>query len=310
MKRRVGIIGLGKVGKSCAEAIAATKDLAAAGIVRRRQSLNQPLPQTLRGVSVVTHASELGSVDTALICLPAPLVLEAAKDLLQHRIPIVEAATVPSAGYRSYRREIDQVAVRHNVAAVVGAGWEPGMLSLFRGVFAMLCPKGHTEIRDRPGVSLHHTIAARSVSGVKNALCAEFRAGSGKIQRYVYVELEHGADLPGIQQMIQSDPLFLDEETLVLPVDNIAELEDEGHGVVLERWGTSAGKAHQHFLLEGRFDRVAVTAQIMVAAARALPTLAPGRIHWRTFAYQRFRLSLTDPFDKGQRDACLEADAD
>jgi len=276
MKRRLAIIGLGRVGKACAEAIAACEDLAAAGIVRRPESLGLPLPQALLGVPVAPHASELGGLDAALICLPRPLVLEAATDLLQHRIPIVEAATVPSAGYRSYQRQIDQVALRHKVAAVVGAGWEPGMLSLFRGLFATLCPKGHTATRDRPGVSLHHTLAARQVSGVKDALCAELRAGSGEIQRYVYLELEHGAALPRVQQMIENDPLFLDEETLVLPVDSIAALEDEGHGVVLERWGTSAAKAHQRFLLEGRFDRVAVTAQVMVAAARALPTLAPG----------------------------------
>ena len=276
MKRRVAIVGLGRLGKACGEAIAATEDLAHAGIVRRPGSLGLPLPQVLRSVPVAPHASELGSLDAVLISLPTPLVLEAATDLLQHCIPIVECATMPSAGYRSYRRQIHEVAVRHKVAAVVGAGWEPGMLSLFRGLFATLCPKGHTETRDRPGVSLHHTLTARSVSGVKDALCAELRAGSGNIQRYVYVELEYGADLLGIQQTIQNDPLFLDEETLVLPVESIAMLEDEGHGVVLERWGTSAGKAHQRFLLEGRFDRVAVTAQMMVAAARALPTLVAG----------------------------------
>jgi len=130
--------------------------------------------------------------------------------------------------------------------------------------------------RDRPGVSLHHTLAARSVSGVRDALCTQLRAGSEKLQRYVYVELEDGADLPPIEQLIQNNPLFMDGETLVLPVDSVAAREDEGHGVVLERLGTSAGKAHQRFLLEGRFDFVAVTAQVMIAAARALPTLAPG----------------------------------
>ena len=90
------------------------------------------------------------------------------------------------------------------------------------------------------------------------------------------MELARGADLPHVTQVIQTDPLFMDQETLVLPVDSVAALEDEGHGVVLERLGTSSGKAHQRFLLEGRFDFVAVTAQVMIAAARALPTLAPG----------------------------------
>jgi diaminopimelate dehydrogenase len=263
MKRRVAIMGLGRVGNACAEAIAASEDLMSAGIVRRPESLSLPLPHSLRGVPVAAHASEFPGLDLALLCLPPPLVLEAAKNL-------------PDADYRSYRHEIHQIALRHNVAAVVGAGWEPGMISLFRDLFAMLCPKGHTETRDRPGISLHHTLAARSVSGVKDALCAEYRVGSSKTQRYVYVELEDGADLPNIQETIRNDPLFLDQETLVLPVESVAMLEDEGHGLVLERWGTSAGKAHQRFLLEGRFDRVAVTAEIMVAAARALPRLHPG----------------------------------
>jgi len=276
LRTLLAIIGFGRLGKACVEAIAATEDLAVAGIVRRPESLNQPLPETLRGVAVAPHASELGSFDAALICLPTAVALEAATDLLQHRIPIVEAATVPSAAYQSYKRELDRGALRHKVAAVVGAGWEPGMLSVFRGFFAVLCPKGHSDMRDRPGVSLHHTLAARSVSGVRDALCTELPAGSGKIERYVYVELECGGDLPRVTQVIQTDPLFMDEETLVLPGDSVAALEDEGHGVVLERLGISAGKAHQRFLLEGRFDFVAVTAQVMIAAARAFPTLAPG----------------------------------
>ena len=119
MKRRLAVIGLGRLGKASGEAIAATEDLAVAGIVRRPESLNQPLPAVLRGARVALHASELGSFDTALICLPTALALEAATDLLQHRIPVVEAAAVPSATYHSYKRELDRVALRHKVAAVI-----------------------------------------------------------------------------------------------------------------------------------------------------------------------------------------------
>jgi diaminopimelate dehydrogenase len=225
---KLAVIGFGRLGRACGEAIAASEDLAVAGLVRRPESLNRPLPEALRDAAVVPHASELGSFDAAPICLPTAVALEAATDLLQHRIPIVEAATVPSAAYQSYKRELDRAALRHKVAAVVGAGWAPGMLSVFRGLFAVLCPRGHSETRDRPGVSLHHTLAARSVSGVRDALCTQLRAGSEKVQRYVYVELQHGADLPPIEQLIQNDPLFMDWETLVLPVDSVATLEDEG----------------------------------------------------------------------------------
>lgn len=276
MRRRLAIVGLGRVGRACGEAIAATEDLAVAGVVRRPQSLGQPLPAALRGIPVALHASELGSFDAALLCLPAVLVREASVDLLQHRVPIVEAAILPPAVYPSHVEAIGRAAARHGIAAIVGAGWNPGALSLFRGLFAVLCPQGHSEVRDRPGVSLHHTLAARAVSGVKDALCAELHTAAGAMQRYVYVELEPGADLPRVTQAIEADPLFLDEETLVLPVDSLAALEDEGHGVVLERWGTSAAKPHQRFLLEGRFDFASITAEMMVAAARALPGLPAG----------------------------------
>jgi diaminopimelate dehydrogenase len=279
MRRRLAIIGLGRVGRACGEAINASEDLAVAGLVRRPESLGRPLPATLREVPVAPHASELGSFDAALICLPAALVREAAVGLLQHRIAIVEAAVLSPASYASHADEIGRVALRHKVPAVIGAGWNPGALSLLRVLFAVLCPQGHDEVRDRPGVSLHHTLAARSVSGVKDALCTELRTGAGAMQRYVYLELEPGADLPRVTQAIQADPLYFDLETLVLPVDSVAALEDEGHGVVLERWGTSGGKAHQRFLLEGRFDFPSITAQVMVAAARALPALAPGAHH-------------------------------
>lgn len=52
MKRPLAIIGFGRLGKACGEAIAASEDLAVAGLVRRPESLNRPLPERLRGVAV------------------------------------------------------------------------------------------------------------------------------------------------------------------------------------------------------------------------------------------------------------------
>ena len=276
MKRRqLVIVGLGRVGLACGKAITATEDLAVAGIVRRAASLSDPLPSTLQGSRVVSDASEIDSIDAALICLPPRLVFEAATDLLQHKIPIIEAAVLPEHDRRELEEAIDRVAEHHRTSAVTGAGWNPGMRSIFCGFFAAMTPKGHTEIRDRPGISLHHTLAARALPGIKDALCTELRAERGGTQRYVYVELRPGANAETITHAVRGDPLFTDEETVVIPVDNLEELEQEGHGVVLERLGLAAGDAHQRFLLEGRFDLPSVTAQIMVAAARALPTLAP-----------------------------------
>ncbi len=275
-RRRVAIVGLGRLGQACAHAILESDDLALAGCVRRAETVLNPLPTQLAGIPAVSHPSELGAVDAVLICLPTELVGELATELLRHHTPIIEAATLDGIARQEHWRAIDRMALRRGVPAVVGAGWEPGVRPLFEGLFATLCPKGGTRTHDRPGVSLHHTLAARAIPGVRDALCAEFRGANGALQRYVYVELTPGADLEPAAHAIRSDPLFLDEETLVLPVDSVATLEEEGHGLVMERWGRAGGKDHQRFLLEGRLDRAAIAGQVMASAARALAALSPG----------------------------------
>jgi diaminopimelate dehydrogenase len=274
-RRPLAIIGLGRVGLACARAILATEDLAVGGVVRH-DGAAQPLPAPLAGVPVAADAGELEGVAAALLCLPPDRVDEAADRLLQHRIPLVEAAILPAPERAPRQERLQRQALRHRTPAVLEAGWDPGMLELFRGLFAVLGPKGHSRTHDRPGVSLHHTLAARALPGIRDALCTELRTAGGPPARYVYVELQPGADPATARDAVRADPLFMDEETVVIPVPSLLELEQEGHGVVLEREALAAGDTHLRFLLEGRFDRVAVTAQVMVAAARALPGLAPG----------------------------------
>jgi diaminopimelate dehydrogenase len=139
-----------------------------------------------------------------------------------------------------------------------------------------LDPDGYTEISHRVGVSLHHTAMARQIAGVKEALCTEQRATDGRRQRYVYVELEQGVDADRVSDAIRADPLFLCDETLVFPVENIAALEQEGRGVLLERRGMPGRLGHQQFLLEARYDESLLTAHMMIAAAHSLPQLKPG----------------------------------
>ena len=274
--RRLAVIGLGKLGRACAEAIVATDDLRIAGVVRRAQRLDEALTSEFGDVPVTADIGELDAVDAALLCLPPRLVTTTAHDLLQHRIPVIECAVLQGEDLRVRKERLHRLAQRHHIAAVLGAGWDPGALTLLRDLFALLVPKGHTDVTNRPGVSLHHTLTARSVTGVRDALCTELRSAEGKLQRYVYVELAPGADSERVADAVRSEPLFLDEETLVFPVESVAALEEEGRGIVLERLGTAGRTGHQMLLLEARFDLPSLAAQVMIAAARALPNLPPG----------------------------------
>ena len=272
---RLAVVGVGRVGQACAELATLSHDLRLAAIVRRPASVGGELSETFRSVPMTTYIGQARDVDAALICIPTNAVMETASQILQHGIPIVDCVTLHGDALYAHREAIHKSARRHGVPAIVGAGWDPGALSVFRSWFAMLTPGGSTETRHRTGISLRHATMARSVSGVKDALCAEVRSPDKKIRRYVYVELEKGADQDKITQAILADPLFLGEDTQVFPVENLAELE-EGRGVVLDRRGPPGRLSHHHFLLEARFDESVLTAQVMLAGAHALPNLDPG----------------------------------
>lgn len=276
MKRlHLAVIGLGQLGRHCARRLMQADDLALAGIVRRPATAGEPLDGRLRGARVVRHWRELGEIDGALLCVPAQATAGVAHDILQQRVPIVECAQFHGEAWFEHQAGLARTATRFGVPALVGAGWDPGMLSLYRASFAMLAPHGHSDEHQRVGVSLHHTAAARNVPGVRDALASELRGADGRRLHYVYVALQAGADVARVEAAVRADPQFLDAQTFVFVVDNIDELEQQGHGVTLLRYGQIDGE-HQRYVLEARFDRAAVAAQVMLAAARALPTLGKG----------------------------------
>lgn len=270
-RRRVAVIGLGRLGRRCAEALRGEPDLVLAGIVRR-----QPAPAAGLDAPVVAHVSELGQIDAALLCVPPNVTLASAREILQRRTPVVECARLHGEAFLAHRAEMQRMAHLYKTRAVVGAGCDPGILSLFRSQFALLIPHGHTHSSLHTGASLHHSLAAEGVEGVRKALATELKSQDGALQRYVYVELEPGTDPAAVEQAIRQDPLYLDEETLVFPVDSIAPLEEANRGLLLERHTAAGDPGHAALLLEARFDETALADRVMLAAARALPSLPTG----------------------------------
>ncbi len=271
---RVAVIGLGRLGQACAQALLDADQLALAGIVRRPASLASPSGR-LQRVPVAAHVRDLPETDAALLCVPTELVLAVARELLQAKIPIVECARLEGQALEAHHAAIDDAARLYRVAAVVGAGGDPGALPLLRRSFEILIPRGRTESTRHPGLRLHHTMAADHIPGVKVALAGEYRGAAGALQRYVYVELERDADRTQVEAAIKSDPLFAGESTQVFAVGQLSELETN-QGLVMERRGSAEKGPHQSLLLEARFDLATFAAHIMLDASRRLPALHPG----------------------------------
>jgi diaminopimelate dehydrogenase len=230
----------------------------------------------MHGVPVAGHIGELGRVEAALVCVPTEQALSVVTQLVQHRVPLVECATLEDAALPAYYERIDALARDHRVAAIAGAGWNPGVLQHFQDLFQVLIPKGLARLTTSPGVSLHHTDLVRGIRGVRAALATEVRTASGARQHYFYVELEPEQRVESVREALAADPLLAGEEILVFAVDSVSALEQRGHGVLLERAGTAGAGVHDTLLLEGRFDPYAFTARVMLDAARRLPHAARG----------------------------------
>ena len=270
---RLAVVGFGRLGRACAAALRDCHDLDLAGVVRHGEpiALSPPLEHT----AVAGHLRELKNVDAALICVPAEQVLGVAREILQQRVAVVECAILEARALEAHYVALDVAARHHHVAAVVGAGWDPGVLQLMRRLFEVLIPCGHTEAGVHPGVSLHHS-AVESIPGVAGALVCERRTVDRRIQHYVYVKLDERTSIRDVERAITADPLYAGEETFVFPVPDLAAVEAGGSGVLLRRYGTGSAGAHQSLLLEARFDVATFAAHVMLDAARKLPQLKPG----------------------------------
>ena len=92
----------------------------------------------------------------------------------------------------------------------------------------------------------------------------------------VYIEVEEGYLFDHVAAAIKQDSYFAHDETHVIQVDSVDALLDMGHGVNLVRKGVSGKTYNQLIAFDMKINNPAMTAQILVAAARAATRQQPG----------------------------------
>ena len=269
MKKRIAIIGYGNIGKAVAAAINSTGDFELAGVVRRNAQ------KAISGALVTDNIDSLGKLDAAIICAPSRSVPEIALDLLNKGITCVDSYDIHQNIY-DLKIKLDSAAKKNNAVAIVSAGWDPGSDSIIRALFLAMSPKGITYTNFGPGMSMGHTVCAKSKEGVADALSVTIPSGAGEHKRVVYMELKEGADFTAVETAVKTDPYFANDQTKVICVKSVADIIDGGHGVSISRKGGSGNTQNQQFLFDMRIDNPALTAQIMVSCARAALKQKPG----------------------------------
>lgn len=271
-RTRAAIVGYGNIGKYALEAIEASPDMECAGIVRRNPG---PAVTGDREYPVVTDIRDLGQVDVAILSTPSRKVEENALKYLGMGISTVDSFDIHN-GICDLRRSLNPVAVKNGAVSIISAGWDPGSDSVMRAMLLALAPQGVTYTNFGPGRSMGHSVAAKAIPGVKDALSMTIPEGKGVHSRRVYVELEDGADFGAVEKAIKSDPYFVNDATTVEQVPSVEAVNTLMHGVDLVRNGISGRTEGQEIEFRMRINNPALTGQVLVCAARAALRQKPG----------------------------------
>lgn len=271
-KIRAAVVGYGNIGKYALDALNAAEDFEIAGVVRRATN---DQPAELAAYQVVDSIDKLDNVDVAILCSPTRAIKEIALDILKKGINTVDSFDVHSQ-IVDLKNTLDPIAKTHKGVSIVAAGWDPGSDSIIRTLMLAMAPKGITYTNFGPGMSMGHSVAAKSIAGVSDALSITVPLGTGIHRRLVYIELEAGADFATVERRLKADDYFASDETHVKQVDSIDSLKDMGHGVHMTHKGVSGATQNQLFEYTMRINNPALTSQFLVSAARATMKLAAG----------------------------------
>jgi diaminopimelate dehydrogenase len=285
-KTNIAVLGYGNIGKYAVEAVQASPDMQLAGIVEPAGALEGSSLAAAQAHNLVASIEELAEVDVALLCIPTRAVPDVAAKILAMGINTVDSYDI-HGHLADLRIKLDEVARRNHSVAVNSAGWDPGTDSMVRCMFEFMAPRGITYTNFGPGMSMGHTVAAKSIPGVENALSMTIPTGTGVHRRMVYVQLRPGTDFNEVAAAIKNDPYFANDETIVSQVPDVAMLLDVGHGVNMERKGVSGSTHNQLLSYSMKINNPALTSQIMVAAARASLKQKPG-------AYTMIQIPIID----------------
>lgn len=272
---KAAIIGMGNVGKSICEAVKAAPDMELRCVCARSEKAD--IPSELKNIRVKDHKDiqAHGEIDVALIGASSRACPDIAEELLEMGVCAVDSYDIHPDIWELKCR-LDAAAKRNGKTSIISAGWDPGSDSVIRALMAAMAPRGLSYTNFGPGMSMGHSVAAKAVTGVKDALSMTIPSGAGVHRRMVYVQLEKGASVEEVTKKIKDDPYFSHDETYVTEVDDVTKYMDVGHGVNIFRKG-AAGSAHNQILeYSHKINGPALTGQIMVSAARAAVKQIPG----------------------------------
>jgi len=288
-KIRIGIYGYGNIARGIEKTIAKNNDLSLEAVFTRRDPSKITTVTGVKTESVSKVLEYTDKIDVMMLCGGSATDLPVQGPELAKYFNIVDSYDT-HAKIPEYLDAVDVQARSNNKVAIISAGWDPGLFSMMKSLFASVLPDGKSYAFWGPGVSQGHSDAIRRVDGVEAAIqytvpseniMNEIRNGSvsdytvrQKHKRVCYVVAKKGADKDKISKAIKDMPYYFNDYDTDVTFISAAELEKEhgrmAHAGSLFRNGTtSPGEGHSmEFSI--KFDsNPEFTSSVMAAFARA-----------------------------------------
>ncbi len=274
-KIKAAVHSLGNIGRHVLDALETAADFECLGVIRRAESLGKNASEFADLASLIAHK---GKPDVVILCGPSRQVPHDAPAYLAQGVNTVDSFDIHSE-VPALVESLNKAATAAGRIAISAAGWDPGTDSVLRALFEAMAPTGTTFTNFGRGRSMGHSVAARAIPGVADAISITIPIGSGRHSRLVYVLPESGVDQESIRKSLAADPYFSHDPLDLRFVGSSAELAgvaDHSHGVRMERIGASGRTSNQQLMFDMRINNPALTAQVLVSCARATTRLAPG----------------------------------
>ena len=171
MKIRVGIVGYGNIGKAIEKLLATSREFELVGIFSRRaeNNIKSPFGTPIYSQNMLLDDGFQDKIDVLL------LAVGSANDLQSTALKLAGMyCTVDSfdthAKMKTYIHDLDAITKLGGTLSIVGCGWDPGLFSLVRALFASVMPSVSPQTFWGKGVSQGHSEAVRRLPSVKYAV--------------------------------------------------------------------------------------------------------------------------------------------
>lgn len=279
-KFKVAIHSLGNIGCRALEAALSAADCTCLGVIRRKESCGTRL-HDLRGVPDYPDMDSLvtaqGRPDVVILCGPSRSIPETAAHFLSQGFNTVDSFDI-HGDIVSCVTKLESAAQQGKAVAITAAGWDPGTDSVLRALFEAMVPVGTTFTNFGRGRSMGHSVAARAIEGVANAVSITIPVGGGRHSRLLYVVPKAGETQESLYKRIKADDYFAHDALdlrLCASDEELDMVADQSHGVLMERTGASGMTDNQILKFDMRINNPALTAQVLLSCARATTRLSP-----------------------------------